>query len=103
MRPRNPLLSKKRIPLLNEATLSANLVALRLEKNLSQAKEAEILYVSKRSIINYEQGESYPSIETLLLLLQTYSISAKSFFYEKRSIPNNQPAFIDPKKRRRKS
>ena len=99
---KEPAPLKEANPVLNEAILSANLVALRLEKNLSQTKEAEILHVSKRSIINYEQGESYPSIETLLLLLQTYSISAKSFFYEKRSIPNNQPVFVDQKKKKKK-
>src|SRR5574344_285739 len=87
-------------PQVENANLVANIIALRSQHNLSQAKEAEILKVSKRSIINYEQGESYPSIDTLLAILAYYKISAKSFYFDKLSpLPVSQIHYRDPRKK----
>jgi transcriptional regulator with XRE-family HTH domain len=69
-------------PQFEERNLVANLIALRQKGGLSQSKEAEILGVTKRSIINYEQGESYPSLDALCRLLTYYKISAKAFYFE---------------------
>jgi transcriptional regulator with XRE-family HTH domain len=89
-------------PQFDNANLVANLIALRSQHNLSQEKEAEILGVSKRSIINYEQGESYPAIDTLQKLLAYYHISAKSFYFEKISpLPLAAVHYRDPHKKGR--
>lgn len=69
-------------PQFEEKNLMCNLIALRQQKGFSQSKEAEILGVTKRSIINYEQGESYPSLDALCRLLTYHKISAKTFYFE---------------------
>ena len=39
----------------------------RKEKNLSQDDLAEIIFVSRQSISNWERGATYPDIQNLLL------------------------------------
>jgi transcriptional regulator with XRE-family HTH domain len=70
-------------PQVDNANLVANLIAVRSQHNLSQEKEASLLGISKRSIINYEQGEGYLPLDALDRLLKLYKISAKSFYFDK--------------------
>jgi transcriptional regulator with XRE-family HTH domain len=70
-------------PQVDNANLVANLIAVRSQHNLSQEKEASLLGISKRSIINYEQGEGYLPLEALDRLLKLYKISAKTFYFDK--------------------
>lgn len=70
-------------PQVDNANLVTNLIALRSQHNYSQEKEAALLGVSKRSIINYEQGEGYLPLDALKKLLKIYKISAKTFYFDK--------------------
>lgn len=47
----------------------------RLQKNLTQAKLAELLGVSIKTISNWENGRNYPDIASLITLSNLYSIS----------------------------
>ena len=55
--------------------LEYRLVELRKEKNLSQEKLAEKLYVSRQTISNWERGKTYPDINSLLLIATYFGIS----------------------------
>ena len=47
----------------------------RKEKNLSQDDLAEIIFVSRQSISNWERGATYPDIQKLLLLSKVFEVS----------------------------
>ena len=47
----------------------------RKEKNLSQDELAEIIFVSRQSISNWERGATYPDIQNLLLLSKVFEVS----------------------------
>lgn len=47
----------------------------RKEKNLSQDELAEIIFVSRQSISNWERGATYPDIQNLLLLNKVFEVS----------------------------
>jgi len=51
-----------------------NLKALRKKHNLTQVKLAAELGVTKRSIVNYEAGRSYPSVDTVARLEELYNV-----------------------------
>ena len=47
----------------------------RKKKNLSQDDLAEIIFVSRQSISNWERGAIYPDIQNLLLLSKVFEVS----------------------------
>ena len=47
----------------------------RKKKNLSQDDLAEIIFVSRQSISNWERGATYPDIQKLLLLSKVFEVS----------------------------
>lgn len=47
----------------------------RKEKNLSQDELAEIIFVSRQSISNWERGATYPDLQNLLLLSKIFEVS----------------------------
>lgn len=62
--------------------LRNNIVTLRNNAHLSLAKEAEILGVSKNTVIHYEAGSSLLSYEALCQMMAYYSLTAKALLYE---------------------
>lgn len=74
-----PLLNPN--PDFNFDQVTHNLIALRLSHNLTQNQEGDVFHVTKRTIINYEKGLSYPTVDILDSLLAYYQISASAFFY----------------------
>lgn len=48
---------------------------LRKEKSLSQDRLAEMIYVSRQTISNWENDKSYPDIHSLVLLSQVLEVS----------------------------
>jgi transcriptional regulator with XRE-family HTH domain len=87
-------------PQVDNANLVANLIAVRSQHNLSQEKEASLLGISKRSIVNYEQGEGYLPLDALDRLLKLYKISAKTFYFEKITpISVSQIHYENPKRK----
>ncbi|WP_323703468.1 helix-turn-helix transcriptional regulator [Mammaliicoccus sp. Dog046] len=55
--------------------LSKQIIHLRREFHLSQEDLAEKIYVSRQTISNWERGKTYPDIESLLLLSDTFDVS----------------------------
>ena len=53
----------------------ANLKQLRAEKNLSQQQLATILNVSQQSVNKYENHETEPNLETLILMADYFDTS----------------------------
>lgn len=54
---------------------SERLRALRTIKNLSQTALADMLHISVRTIIRYENGDRVPDIETACLLAKILNVS----------------------------
>lgn len=55
--------------------LGKQIKALREAGNLSQVRLAEELHVSKQSVSNWENGNILPSIEMLVKIAHTFSVS----------------------------
>lgn len=55
--------------------LADKLKSLRKQKKLTQMQVAERLWVTKSIISAYESGIRYPSLDMLVKLAQTYSVS----------------------------
>ena len=47
----------------------------RNENNITQEQIAEMIFVSRQTISNWENGKSYPDIKSLILLCDIYKIS----------------------------
>ena len=69
-----------------EMFFSKNLKRLRKENNLSQEGIAEILDVSRQAVSKYEQGNSYPEIEKLMVLSQRFNVSIDSLLSDEQDI-----------------
>ncbi len=59
-------------------SFAENLKSIRKSRNLSQEELAEIMDVSCQAVSKWEQGESYPEVEKLLLLSKRFNISLDS-------------------------
>ncbi len=53
-----------------------NLFKIRMEKKMSQVNLSTKLGVSQETISAYESGRSYPSVEMLLKLCNTFNVSS---------------------------
>jgi len=78
----NPLPFEEKNPPFINRQITENLYALRLAHKLSQKEEADIFKVSRRTIINYENGASLPSLDVLDRILDFYKLKPHAFFYE---------------------
>lgn len=55
--------------------IAAQIRKHRTESGLSQKDLAEKVYVTRQTVSNWENGKSYPDIQSLLLLSQLFSVS----------------------------
>jgi len=55
--------------------LKEKLIKLRKDNNLTQDELAEKLYISRQTVSNWENGRTYPDIETLILISNKFYIS----------------------------
>ena len=55
--------------------LGKRLVEIRKEKNMSQEEFAELFNVTRQTVSNWENLKSYPDIETLIKISNTFNIS----------------------------
>lgn len=53
---------------------------LRIEKEISQEKLAELVNMSREHISCIERGKNMPSVETLYKFAQCFSVDIKIFF-----------------------
>ena len=58
-----------------EMELGKQIKKLRQEAQLSQEELAERIYVSRQTISNWENDKSYPDVNSLVLLSETFQIS----------------------------
>lgn len=56
-------------------TLGNNIQRMRKEANLSQEDLAEKFNVSRQTISNWENGKSYPDLETVVNISDSFNIS----------------------------
>ena len=59
--------------------IGKKLRALRKKRNISQGELARTMKVSVKSVKNWEQDISDPSLPSFLMILQTFNISADDF------------------------
>lgn len=62
--------------------LGKHIKQLRHEKSLSQEKLAEMVYVSRQTISNWECDKSYPDINSLVLLSQVLDVTIDQLIKE---------------------
>lgn len=69
--------------------LSQKLKLKREEKSLTQVEVAEKIYVSQKSISNWETGRNYPDIDSLIRLAKLYDLSLDNLLLEGSDIVEN--------------
>lgn len=69
--------------------LKDKLIKLRKDNNLTQDELAEKLYISRQTISNWENGKTYPDIETLILISNKFNISLDYLLKEDKELVNN--------------
>ena len=55
--------------------LGRRIAKIRKEHDLTQERLAEICSVTRQTISNWENGKSYPDLETLVLISDTFDVS----------------------------
>ena len=55
--------------------LSEKIINIRNDNNLTQEQLAEILFVTRQTVSNWENNKCYPDITTLLLISEKFNIS----------------------------
>lgn len=55
--------------------LSENIKKLRQARNISQVELAKVLFVSKQSVSNWENGNIMPSVDMLIKIANYFSVS----------------------------
>ena len=53
---------------------------LRKEKNLTQEKLSELIGIDTRNLIKIEKGETFPRVQTLEKILETFDITTQELF-----------------------
>ena len=61
--------------MLDTRKVGLNLKNLRERRNLTQSQVAETLFVSRQAVSSWEVGNTMPSIESCIMLLDLYEVS----------------------------
>ena len=59
----------------------STLEAARVNSGLTQEKAAEMLGISKYTLINYETGKSYPNVPMIKKIEDLYGLEYKDIFF----------------------
>ena len=59
--------------MLDTKKIGTNLKTLRMENGLTQDMVAEKLFVTRQAVSSWEQGNSLPTIDSCLMLLEVYN------------------------------
>lgn len=62
--------------------ISQTLKVKRKERSLTQAQVAEKIFVSQKSVSNWETGKTYPDIDSLIRLAKLYDLSLDNLLLE---------------------
>lgn len=66
-------------------TLQISLAAARVNANLTQEEVSRLLHVSKKTVVNWEKGETVPSFIVLSALSDLYGISIDNILLPEKS------------------
>lgn len=69
--------------------ISQTLKAKRKEQSLTQAQVAEKIFVSQKSVSNWETGKTYPDIDSLIRLAKLYDLSLDNLLLEGSEVVEN--------------
>ena len=64
--------------------ISKNIKALRLERGWTQQEMADLLFVTRQTVSNWENGKALPDVETLLQIAEKLNIDVNELVYGKR-------------------
>ena len=66
--------------------ISKNIKALRTERGWTQQEMADMLFVTRQTVSNWENGKALPDVETLLQIAEKLDIDVNELVYGKRKI-----------------
>ena len=69
--------------------ISQTLKVKRKERSLTQAQVAEKIFVSQKSVSNWETGKTYPDIDSLIRLAKLYDLSLNNLLLEGSDVVEN--------------
>lgn len=61
--------------------IGKNIRQLRIEKNMTQDELAQLLFVTRQTVSNYETGHSRPDVETVIRIAQVLQTDANAILY----------------------
>lgn len=64
--------------------ISKNIKALRLERGWTQQEMADMLFVTRQTVSNWENGKALPDVETLLQIAEKLDIDVNELVYGRR-------------------
>lgn len=64
--------------------ISKNIKALRLERGWTQQEMADMLFVTRQTVSNWENGKALPDVETLLQIAEKLDVDVNELVYGKR-------------------
>ena len=76
-------------------TIGEKITKLRISKNMSQEKLAQLLNVSRQAVSRWEGGDSIPHIDTLLQICDIFGITSDRLLREDVSIRAARPCMLD--------
>jgi transcriptional regulator with XRE-family HTH domain len=63
--------------------IAKNIKQLRQEKNWTQQEMADMLFVTRQTVSNWENGKALPDVETLLQIAEKLNIDVNDLVYGK--------------------
>lgn len=67
----------------------------RTNKRMTQEQVAEVLDVSRQTILNWENNKSYPDIVSVIKMSDIYSVSLDHLLKEEKSMNHNYREFLE--------
>lgn len=69
--------------------IGKNIKSLRIQKKLTQDELAQLLFVTRQTVSNYETGNSHPDVDMLLRIAEVFQVDVNRVIYGK-PIPEEQ-------------
>lgn len=72
--------------------ISQNIKYLRKQKKITQEELGKLVGVKKAAVSTYEIGRNYPSVESLLQIVELFQVNMEDFFFKdlSREKPSNR-------------
>lgn len=76
--------------------ISQNIKHLRKQKKITQEELGRMIGVKKAAVSTYEIGRNYPSVESLLKMVDLFEINMEDFFYKDLSVDEQSDRVEEP-------